>query len=229
MRNLIVAAAMAVLLPTASMAQNTQEVIGKLTMLKSFPVQNMTVTSSATGNTAKSNADGVFSLAIADKDILKVECPPFKPVNYKVRAGKVDTIRIEMTFPRKPMYLTQIMDNGYLAAHYEPDAFAAMTFQKDYSKYNDIEQAISLELPSVRMAYTDCYQLPGNTSVNNDGCMLMVVGNNVVNTIQDIPTSNIEDIMVLKGAQATVYGVQGANGVLVIKIKNTDDEIIKKD
>lgn len=224
MKRIIAAAAIAAMLPMASMAQNTQKVVGRLTLLKSFPVQNMTVTSTVTGNTAKSNADGVFSLQTVDKDVLKVECSPFKNVNYKVRLGKVDTIRIEMTFPRKATYLTEIMDKGYLAPEYEPDAFSALTFQKDFSKYNDIDQAISLELPGVQIEGSDCYKLPGNM-----GYMLLVVGNTVVSTIQDIPTSNIEDIMVIKGGQAAVYGVQGANGVLVIKIKNTDNELIKRD
>jgi len=227
MRRIISAAAMAVLLPLASMAQESS-VTGKLTLLKKYPVQNMKVTSSKTGDVSTSNTDGVFSIKTCDKDVLVIKCDPFKTVNYKVRIGKQDTINIDMAFPRKAIYLTQIMDEGYLASHYE-DAYSALLFQKDYSKYNDIDQAISMELPSIRIVSPNCYQLPGITAMSSNGYMLMVVGNRIVSSIQDIPTSNIEDIQVLKGAQATIYGLQGGNGVLVIKIKNTDDELYKKD
>jgi TonB-dependent SusC/RagA subfamily outer membrane receptor len=35
-----------------------------------------------------------------------------------------------------------------------------------------------------------------------------------------VQPSNIESITVLKGSEASIYGVRGANGVIVIRTKN---------
>lgn len=226
MKKLIIAA-LAALIPCMGMAQETQKISGKITTLKNFPIQNMKIKSMKTGNETVSNTLGCFDIDACDKDVLSISCEPFKNVNQKIKLSTAlrDSVKINMTFPRKAMLLNQIIENGYLDKVYEKEAMMALTFQKDWSKYTDIHQAIQVEFPSLRVGSTGCYQLPGNTDVTGDGCMLTVLGSRAVSTIDDIPISNVEDIYILKGAQATVWGVQGANGVLVIKIKNDDSDL----
>ncbi len=219
-------AAMAALMPWMGMAQETQKISGKLTMLKDFPVQNMKIKSQKTGNETVSRANGEFDIEVCDKDVLTISCTPFKTVNQKIKLASAlrDSVKIKMTFPRKATLLNKIIEDGYLDKMYEGDAIMALTFQKDWTKYTDIDQAIQVEFPSLRIGETGCYQLAGQTAINGDGCMLTVVGNRPAE-IRDIPITNVEDIYILKGAQATVWGVQGANGVLVVKIKNDDSDL----
>lgn len=219
-------AAIAALATTAALAQETQQVTGKITMLGDLPVQNMKVVSSITGDTATSNSNGVFSIKTCEKDQLSINCYPFKPLRQKIKMAihMKDTVKMELSMPRKASLLADIMEKGYLDSTYEQEAFSKLTFQKDWTKYVDIEQAISVEFPSLQMVSKGCYQMPGSTQ----GCMLTVVGNRP-DDISTIPITNVEDIYILKGAQATVWGVQGSNGVLVVKIKNTDMDLDTRD
>lgn len=226
-------AAIAASISMTGMAQETTTVTGKLTMLGDLPVQNMKVTSSITGDTAVSNKSGIFEINTRDKDIISISCYPFKPVKYKVKLATAikDSVKIGLTIPRKATLLTQVMDNGYLDTIYEQVAYGRLTFTKDWTKYTDISQAIAVEFPTLQLVRTGCYQMPGNTSPSGDGCMLAVVGNRPVDPsdLVAIPISNVEDIYILKGAQATVWGVRGSNGVLVVKIKNTDSDLDTRD
>ena len=60
----------------------------------------------------------------------------------------------------------------------------------------------------------------GGGSITQDNSPLYVVDNFIVNSIRDIPPSDIESINVLKDAAATaIYGAQASNGVVVITTK----------
>ncbi|NMD02337.1 MAG: TonB-dependent receptor plug domain-containing protein, partial [Bacteroidales bacterium] len=53
----------------------------------------------------------------------------------------------------------------------------------------------------------------GNTSP------LFVVNGSVVSSISGIDPAMVSSIEVLKGPAASIYGMQGANGVIIIKLK----------
>jgi len=53
----------------------------------------------------------------------------------------------------------------------------------------------------------------GNTSV------LFVVNGTIVRSISGIDPAMVKSIEVLKGPSASVYGMEGANGVIVIQLK----------
>lgn len=52
----------------------------------------------------------------------------------------------------------------------------------------------------------------------NDATPLFVVDGVIVSSIADISPSNIKSIELLKGPDASVYGVRGGNGVILIKL-----------
>jgi TonB-dependent SusC/RagA subfamily outer membrane receptor len=51
---------------------------------------------------------------------------------------------------------------------------------------------------------------------------LFVVNGTPVNSIDAINPSMVKSIEVLKGPSGSVYGLQGANGVIIIRLKGTD-------
>ncbi len=51
---------------------------------------------------------------------------------------------------------------------------------------------------------------------------LFVVNGTTVNSISGIDPSTLKSIEVLKGPSASVYGLQGANGVIIIHLKGAD-------
>jgi TonB-dependent SusC/RagA subfamily outer membrane receptor len=51
---------------------------------------------------------------------------------------------------------------------------------------------------------------------------LFVVNGTTVNSINGIDPAMVKSIEVLKGPSASIYGLQGANGVIIIKLKGVD-------
>ena len=88
-------------------------------------------------------------------------------------------------------------------------------------------QAITGRLPGVNVLTTDgspdaevVIRVRGGGSITQDNSPLYVVDGFIVNSIRDIPPSDIESISVLKDASATaIYGAQASNGVIVITTK----------
>jgi TonB-dependent SusC/RagA subfamily outer membrane receptor len=59
-------------------------------------------------------------------------------------------------------------------------------------------------------------------STTGSSTPLFVVNGIPVNSINQIDPSTVKSIEVLKGPSASVYGLQGANGVIIIHLKGTD-------
>lgn len=89
-------------------------------------------------------------------------------------------------------------------------------------------EAISGRIPGVNVLVTDgspdaeiVIRVRGGGSVTQDNSPLYVVDGFIVNSIRDIPPSDITSINVLKDAAATaIYGAQASNGVVVITTKS---------
>ena len=61
----------------------------------------------------------------------------------------------------------------------------------------------------------------GGGSITGDNTPLFIVDGFPVESISDIPASDIEDMTVLKDASSTaIYGSRGANGVILVTTKS---------
>jgi TonB-dependent SusC/RagA subfamily outer membrane receptor len=87
---------------------------------------------------------------------------------------------------------------------------------KEYTSFSDIYEMIRT-LPGVMVNGSNVtvrgVQSTGNTSA------LFVVSGTVVRSISGIDPAMVKSIEVLKGPSASVYGMEGANGVIVIQLK----------
>ena len=88
-------------------------------------------------------------------------------------------------------------------------------------------EALTGRLPGVNVLTTDgspdaeiVIRVRGGGSITQDNSPLFVVDGFIVNSIRDIPPTDIESISVLKDAAATaIYGAQASNGVVVVTTK----------
>jgi TonB-dependent SusC/RagA subfamily outer membrane receptor len=60
--------------------------------------------------------------------------------------------------------------------------------------------------------------ISGTSTTNTNNQPLIVVDGTIVTTIDDILPQMVKSIDLLKGAQASIYGSRGANGVLLINL-----------
>ena len=85
--------------------------------------------------------------------------------------------------------------------------------------YNDIYQMIRNELPGVTVSGRSITIQQGH-SFFGSSTPLFVVNGVIVQTIDNINPVEVKSIGLLKGTAATIYGVNGSNGVITITLKN---------
>jgi len=86
-----------------------------------------------------------------------------------------------------------------------------------YATYTNIYEMLKGAVPGVQVSGTKI-TIQGVNSFNLSTEPLFIVDGNQVNSISDIPPSQVQSIEVLKGASASIYGSRGANGVILIKL-----------
>jgi TonB-dependent SusC/RagA subfamily outer membrane receptor len=84
--------------------------------------------------------------------------------------------------------------------------------------YRNIYEMIAGKVPGV-MVTGRSITIRGLSSVNAGTEPLYVVNGSVINSIDDIPPSDVDNISILKGSSAAMYGSRGSNGVILINLK----------
>lgn len=93
---------------------------------------------------------------------------------------------------------------------------------KAYANYTNIYEMIKGQVPNVEV-HGKSIRIQGASSfVGASTEPLLIVDGMTVNTIDDIPPQSVSSIEILKGSAAAIYGSRGANGVVLIRLKNAE-------
>jgi len=90
---------------------------------------------------------------------------------------------------------------------------------KKMNTYNDIYQMIRGEVSGVVVSGRSV-QIDQGHSFFGSSTPLFVINGVIVQSIDNVNPLEVKSITVLKGTSASVYGVQGSNGVISITLKN---------
>jgi len=89
----------------------------------------------------------------------------------------------------------------------------------DAARFLTIYDLIRDRVAGVRVSSDNKITIRGVNSFISSQDPLFVVDGNIVSTIDFILPVDVDNISVLKGTEASMYGARGANGVIVIKTK----------
>jgi TonB-dependent SusC/RagA subfamily outer membrane receptor len=95
--------------------------------------------------------------------------------------------------------------------------------QSKYASYRTVYEMLRGEIPGVVVNGNTVY-IRNPSSINASNEPLFVVDGVPVTTIDDIQPQMVKSISVLKGSDASIYGVRGANGVILINLKKGTDK-----
>ncbi len=214
----ILATLLLILVLNPAYSQDKIRISGVVTSFKTIPLNNVLVVSSKTGETAKTDSTGMFSLLCMKKDVLKVSASGFIPRKQKVKGESL--YKIDLIYRGDPGSSNEAISNGHIAERVLKDALTSGQGKrvKDYSKYKSVYEAIAGEIYNVRVQ--------GNTIVNTkrksfdmNPQVLLVVDDKIVSDISFIDTEYIRSIEFIDDVGTTLYGSMGANGVLKIYLK----------
>ncbi len=95
--------------------------------------------------------------------------------------------------------------------------------ETDYSSYTNIYDLIRSKAPGVDVIEGKIV-IRGTSTLIGGTDPLFVVDGNIMESIDNIHPSIVKSIHILKGSSASIYGVRGANGVILINtIKGGDN------
>lgn len=212
--------------------QQQKTIKGTVTDETGAPLPGVSVLVKGTSTGTITNNDGVFSLNIAqDVKVLVFSFVGMKP--QEVTVGNKTTFNI--TLQEETIGLEEVVAVGYATQKKESvvGSIAQVTEEelKRTGNVSDLRQALSGSLPGV-VALTSSGE-PGGVLTGESATNIFIRGQNTWNggqplvlvdgserNMNNIDVNEVASISVLKDASATaVFGVKGANGVILITTK----------
>ncbi len=206
-------------------AQTTRT--GKVNDEKGSPIQGVTVQVKGKTMTAKTNADGSFTITALPSDVLA-----FRSLGYEAREVTVGNQNsLNVVLAQKVDVMEEVVVVGYGTMKKKDVTGSIASVGEKELKAMPVKDALQAMQGKVAGVDITSNQRPGTTgtitirgvrSITANQGPLYVVDGMVVQAggIDNINPSDIETIDVLKDASATaVYGSRGANGVVLVTTK----------
>ena len=93
---------------------------------------------------------------------------------------------------------------------------------KNAETYTDIYEYLRGKVPGVEIVGTSIRIRGINTTGNTDA--LIILDGMEVSDISDVNPADVKSVEILKDAASTIYGMRGANGVVIIKTKSAGND-----
>lgn len=198
--------------------QNTAVLRGVVTAFEKYPLNNVSVRSMKTGNTAKSDSSGQFCIDCAGKDVLVFTAAGF--LERKIRVKKFRQITINLPYAFAENSFSDAVHNNHISAIKLENARNASLKkgQKDYRNYTSIFDIIQSEFSTLKVVGKEVHTVK-TTSFSLSQQVLYVVDGMIISDISDISPMDVLKIEFVDNASAAEYGMRGGNGVLKITLR----------
>lgn len=210
-------------------AQNSIEISGKVIDAgDKMEIPGVNILEKGTTNGASTDFDGTFKFNVKSPNaILIVSFMGYKTQEVELK-GRTN-INIELGQDQEA--LEEVVLVGYGSVKKSDLTGAVSTISgADLKKQpiSNVAEALTGRLAGVRVTSSEGspdaeinIRIRGGGSLTQDSSPLIIVDGFPVNSMNDISSSDIENITVLKDASSTaIYGSRGANGVVLITTKS---------
>lgn len=171
--------------------------------------------------------DGNYSLVVSQNSTIVFSYVGMKTLEEKVNGrSRVDVVMTDDT-----QALEEVVVIGYGAVKRKDLTGSVATVSSEALTAVPVAsatEALTGKMAGVQITTTEGspdaemkIRVRGGGSITGDNSPLLIVDGFPVESISDIPASDIEDITVLKDASSTaIYGSRGANGVILVTTKS---------
>src|SRR5215210_3717531 len=206
-------------------AANAQQrrVTGRVLGADRNPVAGASITVNGTTTGTQTDAAGSFTLSVpGGKNALTISSVGFETQNVTIPASN----RIAATLRAATSNLNEIVVTGYSAQRKKDITGAVAVVNVNNMKQQPAgtgEEALQGQASGVNVitsgqpgAASDI-RIRGITSFGNNQPLVIIDG--TPGNLHDINVNDIESVQVLKDASASIYGVRGSNGVIIVTTK----------
>lgn len=219
--------ALLVLFAIAATAIQAQTIKGNVKDTSGEPIIGASVKEPGTKNVAVTDLDGNFSINVTNGQELQFSYIGMKAKTVKT-AGKST---VNVVLEDEATSLDELVVIGYGAVRKKDLTGSVATVGNEALQAVPVAtaaEALSGKMPGVNITTTEgspdaevTIRVRGGGSITQSNDPLYIVDGFPVESISDIPASDIEDITVLKDASSTaIYGSRGANGVILVTTKS---------
>jgi TonB-dependent SusC/RagA subfamily outer membrane receptor len=198
---------------------------GKVTTFENTALIGAKIKVKSTKQVVRSDTLGRFSVSCHPKDKLIVSAHGFITQHVKVDEI-IKVVFVNLSLKSNPK--SRDVAVGYGHVKESDNLMPVSSLRKrdlDFSQFTDIYEIITGRFPGVQIVNGEIIVQGRHTLLGSDAALLVVDGMVVdESTFSSIPTTNIARIDVLKGPAASVYGVRGANGVVMVETKRGGEQ-----
>jgi TonB-dependent SusC/RagA subfamily outer membrane receptor len=193
---------------------------GIITTFNKLPVQNVLILVKSSNQKFYSDSLGFFSIQCSTADKLTISAEGF--FKHKVRIKK-EAIYALINIKLKPTEAAKELAIGYGHVK-DKDKLYAMSSQDvsemNFSHYRNIYDVLTGNFAGVQIINGDVIIRNSGSFTGSTSALLIIDGREVnKDQFANIETSDIAQINILKDASAAIYGVLGANGVVIVETK----------
>ncbi len=201
------------------------EISGKVTDLTGNPVQGAIIMIDGQNTSWKTNSNGMYKVKVV---------PGVKQIGVftlvagvkeeSVEGRNVIDFSLDKSVPSGKIgeEEQQMVSAGYAGSKKKDLSQSATSTDvtgKQYASFSSIYEMLRT-IPGVQVSGSNV-TVRGVQTTGASG-PLFVVNGTPVRTISHLDPAMVKSIEVLKGPSATIYGLEGANGVIIIKLKGAE-------
>ena len=193
---------------------------GVVTTFDSIPLIGASIKVKSTKEVVYSDTLGLFTVSCLTKDKLKVTARGFLNQNVKIKE-KIKYVLVNLKLKPGPESREIAIGYGHVKEKDKLYAISSLNEKDmDFSQYADIYDIIRGRFSGVQISGDEII-IRGRQSIMGSNAALLVVDGIIVSesSFASIPTTDIASINVLRGPGAAIYGVRGANGVVIVETK----------
>jgi TonB-dependent SusC/RagA subfamily outer membrane receptor len=199
---------------------------GTVTTFDSLRLSKVLVEVKSTGQEVLTDSVGNFTVQCDKDDVLKVSANGFYNQRVKLEP-KTKFVAVNLNLKPGPKSKEHAIGYGHVTDVNKLNAISNLnTDDLDFSKYTDIYDLIRGRFSGVTVVNGEVIVRGKNTFDNSTNAALIVVDGvpRDESSLSNIPTDQVKSIDIIKDGGAAIYGVQGANGVVVIQTRRGDEK-----
>jgi len=210
---------------TSSLYSQERTITGFVTTLDNIPVVNAEVKVLSSKIAVLTDTVGYFNVSCLFKDKIKIDAKGFNSQKVKIHE-ETKELFINLMFKPSKKNINVAVEFGHIKE--KDKTFAISTIRNNkgnrFSRFLNMYALIGAISPSV-VVNGKLIIIRGESSLNGGNQALIVIDGIVVHPSQldMLSPLDVKSIDILDGASSAMYGVRGANGVVVIITKREVD------
>jgi TonB-dependent SusC/RagA subfamily outer membrane receptor len=196
-------------------------VYGITTTFDSIPVMGATVKVYSTGEIVLSDSLGKFLVTCNPKDKLKITAMGFYSEKVKL-TSKTRLAAINLRLKPGKENIDHAIGFGHVSERDKIYAVSSLTNNHaDFSQFTNMTELIKGRITGVQVINNELViRGRGTTTPGADKALILIDGVPAsYTTLKSLHPAQVKNISVIKDANAAIYGVRAANGVVIIETK----------